>query len=1420
MHRILKSIGINRLLLIMGIGLLLPVSVWAGGKRQVNTQTADGIEIWQKEFDVSTLKPGRYNFIVRSKDAAGNEGVSGPFNIQVDPKAGLPVSRVVYPEANMVVRDNFNLIGVASGRYGLDQVYVRLDDAEYTPVEGKEYWSRRIDIGALSEGSHTIYARSVDSKGLDGPEYQVNFIIDKSPPSVELSSHSTGDIISGNQVLAGIADDPNGIARLSWSEDGKTWAPLSFKTKKGQTAVSFSFPLRAKNMEDGPRVFFIRAEDKTRLSITKPYLFFINNIPPVLEILTPDKNEDIYGQVQVTGRVIATVGLSKFFYEWAGDTQDIPLRPGDPFWSVTLPVSLGTNRNLPFRVTAVDKIGNTTTLTQRFQDNRKFKGPTIQIDYPAGNGLNSIAQDGSIYGRIAPGFYPAAISIEGEIEFLDARPGFRIPPEKIPQGRSTIRVWAVADDDTMGQPVIIRVNKPPLTAPRGQPLPVVNMAPSRITVRSPEQYAWFNSSVTVSGTINPNARQGANGDNAQGNTASDGFRLPAGTRIEYRLDPTEDWLPLTISPNGEFSANIGLSNMEEGPVHLEFRTVENDVENLPYYYPINKFSTRPQIEFITPDEKFGAAHGVITVTGIISGFVPLTEVSYSLDGSDYQPLNHVTKYGKTLFSYTCDYTTLQNTGKRLIIRAQDEAGSIVEQSPVFTFDDRTDHPITIVNTPLDNDVITGDMEISGIAYDDDGVAAIYWRVLSPENPWENVAFTAEKLDKDVPFNELLTAQSFQVPISFEILRDGENIIEVYAKDIYGVQGETIRHIIRVSAAAPTNVVAFPAIDLYNRRNITITGRAEDTNGVKQVFISMDNGNSYQATELVLAPEGLKPEAADIGNWQISLNTSAYNDGVYSLLIRSIDNYGIEAFSNALINIDNTPPEITLGAPNNGASAGMELAVTGQAYDGINLKGLSLQLVNINNASQQIAYEMKPDFVITEQIDVSQLSDGQYNLKLTAVDMAGNETAVTRDITLIKDETGSAVHLSNPMPGIDHAGPLQVSGTVTGAVIPARVELLLNNTRFAYADVDRYGVFRYDFPEDRFTREETLLLSAAYDTPTGKRIASFEHEVKISPFGPLIEVESHKDGDVITQRPWLSGRAFVSMSEDEAQGMKLKQKAAIALKNMQISFDNGRSFNTITRRSGASWRYRLETGDLAAGPLPILLKAQFADGRYAVRRIVLTVDTASPSVVTIGPAENSTHRDNVLVYGSADDDFSMDTVEVSLRPGDKAGYAVPQFIQGLYLDASVLGGTTWSTGLGLAFFDNNVKLQVQFGQAPPGGRYSGNVFGAKLIANVANVPFDYFFGPDWAFFSMTFGVGANFSWFTMEEGEQPLMMSAVLAQWEFARVDLSYAFEKWKYMKTVSLYVEPILWFAPSDVSGDEVARAVFRLTFGARISLF
>jgi hypothetical protein len=537
------------------------------------------------------------------------------------------------------------------------------------------------------------------------------------------------------------------------------------------------------------------------------------------------------------------------------------------------------------------------------------------------------------------------------------------------------------------------------------------------------------------------------------------------------------------------------------------------------------------------------------------------------------------------------------------------------------------------------------------------------------------------------------------------------------------------------------------------------------------------------------------------------------DGEYSVLIRTVDNYGIEAFSNALINIDNTPPEIILGSPDNGDKAGLSLLVTGQAHDNIDIKTLSFQLVNIADNKQQISYEMDTGFVIMEDVDISGLAPGEYALKLNAIDLAGNETIVTRDIVIAVDNTASEVAIINPLSGIDHAGPLFISGKVTGAIIPRQLTLMINQEQFAFVDVDRYGVFCYQFSEKRIAHDEILTISACYDSSTGERIESYESTIHVSPYGPIISVDSHNDGDVITARPWISGRAWIETPPEEGETLSRKQKAELAVKDVLISFDNGKSFEKVQGKE--KWKYRLETGNLAAGLLPVLLKAEFADGRAAVRRIILTVDTTPPQVQIAGPSENSIHRDTILVYGDADDEFDIDSVEVSLRPGDKAGYSVPQFIQGLYLDANFLGATNYSAGFGLSFFDNNVKLQVQAGQAPP-GRFTGTVVGAKLLANILYLPFEYYFGPDWEFFSMSFALGANFSYFSMEPGETALVMGAVLAQWEFARIDMSHFFPKWEYFKSISLYMEPIFWFASSDVA----AATIFKFALGARISLF
>jgi hypothetical protein len=450
------------------------------------------------------------------------------------------------------------------------------------------------------------------------------------------------------------------------------------------------------------------------------------------------------------------------------------------------------------------------------------------------------------------------------------------------------------------------------------------------------------------------------------------------------------------------------------------------------------------------------------------------------------------------------------------------------------------------------------------------------------------------------------------------------------------------------------------------------------------------------------------------------------------------------------------------------------------------------------------------------------------MRMTTTDLAENVTLLTRNFFIVRDNSIAEAAIYNPLPGIDHTGPLIISGRVSGAIMPKEVMLRANRTQFATVPVDPYGLFYYEYPSEGIQEDVNLVFSASFNNPTGGLITSHDHEVQVHRYGAALAVDSHVDGDSITQRPWLSGRAWYTDEYREQKGDKLtwNERRFYDVEAVDVSYDNGRTYQRAVGKE--NWKFRLETGEMVRGPLPVLIKATFANGSVAVRRLILIVDVDAPEVRILDPIENSLHRDTLNIYGIASDDYQIADLEIQLRPGDKVGYSLPKFVQGMYLDTNIFGATYGDIGLGLSFFENNVKLQFQFGVAPEGQRFTGNVFGFKLLANILYLPMDYFFGPDWQPFSMAFALGANFSYFTMEGNpinNTPMLLGAVLAQWEMLRVTLSESeVLVWpnsgtslKWPKYFSFYLEPIWWFASSDVA--DSAKVIFRATLGIKVGV-
>ncbi|GHV78646.1 hypothetical protein AGMMS49944_04370 [Spirochaetia bacterium] len=1262
-------------LLRVGIFLVLALPVWGHGKQDSkngNWEPVDGRELWQKEYDISGLKKGKYNFTVRARDAAGNETLEGPYTFTVDPQAGAPVIQPVFPGVHAVIYQDIDFLGTAGGYFEVDLVTVRLDELPPVPADGAGYWKYRVNTSAgpdsISEGRHTLYVKARDIKGLEGPELEIPFIFDKTPPEVEFLAMEAGQIISGNQTLRGFASDLNGIARAEFSSDGGlTFSDIKFiKNKRDPKNVTFSVPFNTAKMRDGEVFCQLRATDSSGLVTTRPYLFNVDNEKPIIRILSPAEGENCLGTTRVTGMVYDVVGLSQFYYEWEEKTDnkwekkthDIPIRPGDPYWAIDLFISY--QRPKPtLRIIAVDKNNHTTVVTRLFTDSRKGaeRTPAVQIDYPART--DSLGPDQSIFGQIAPGFTPASIIMEERIEELPAQPGFRISPDMIPPGRSAIRLWAKAEDGTVGAPYTLQVNKN-----NRQEVSTIYSRPSPLVITSHKANDFVRGdTAAIRGHIAQRIPRVSGGgldasalqdladidiinalivDTDSGENTVEFDEVPYAVLVdrngpfvlEYRLNPWEEWTRLPIRQGGAFEFPVDLTGIREGLIHAELRTRQQNIPEpaIPLYLPLNRAETEPEIVFISPLEDGTPVNGFTTVSGRVRSYVPIAAIEYTTDGRSYTPLEMQAGFEKYDFTLLFNFTAIAKAGGAFSVRATDVNGAAFEKPLQAPVDAESDNPRIVFNRPLENETISDNLVISGLARDDDGVTGVYWRLTKQgENPDIRFVEDANQGSDGLPgeFTRIDTTESFRIDVPPDYLSEGEWLVEAFAEDMYGLQGSVFTRTIRVSFANPRVILAENPVTGRNYRgNTYLRGSAADENGIQGVWVSLDNGNTF-----------LRAEGAE--DWRLPLNTYFYTDGEYAPILRVRDTFDRETMDSALITIDNTPPQMDIQSPYNGQRVSGTLDVAARVLDSVKVQDVVIELMSINNSGYRMSF-MPETFspVVLASLDISDVPAGEYTLRIIATDPAGNTAAVTRNITRTLEKDALELSFFNPLPGETRAGVLTISGKVKGRIIPETVRILANRLPLEDVPVDKYGNFSYEYPLEDPPEEGALVL--------GEASSNTEYTLSYRTSGPAVSVDSHHDGDAITGKPWLTGKAWMEFTLEQMDSLSRKEKQNYGVRRVMISLDNGRTFSPA--KGTENWKFPLECDKYNRGPLPILIRAEFANGETATRRLLLSVDTEPPQLRVLGPGRNSSQRDTLTVYGTAGDDTDLDSIMIDLRPG--------------------------------------------------------------------------------------------------------------------------------------------------------------------------
>ncbi|MDR1748803.1 MAG: neuraminidase, partial [Spirochaetaceae bacterium] len=886
--------------------------------------------------------------------------------------------------------------------------------------------------------------------------------------------------------------------------------------------------------------------------------------------------------------------------------------------------------------------------------------------------------------------------------------------------------------------------------------------------------------------------------------------------VEYSLNGGE-WLPLAVSSDSaqevSFSQTVSLEGVDDGLVVLTVRAFDSGGKSAVTSRVLNKDTVSPAVVVIVPAAD-DSINGETTIAFLVEDAGKLVSAEYLIPGEE----DSVEESGIALelgsLITTVIGTAEQPLSQTMAFRFTDAAGNVtVKNTWDFIVDEEVDLPVAEIHLPAEDEVLRSDFVISGIVYDDDGPARIWYSI-------DDAPF--------VPLEEY--GSSFSIPVPLQSVTDNEHYVTVYAEDIHGVTGHHIRRNFRISLEEPKGQVVTPLFDQIVKGMVSITGVASDKNGIAKVQVSLDNGNTFN-------------DAMGAEEWEYVFDSHVIEDGTHVVFIRIYDNYNTEGLYSSLMNIDNTAPEVSLNLPMDDTRTSGPLFVSGFTSDNISLERVYLRIRNLNLSQPPIPahieeIELPLDAIITKSLDLSVLPSGFYNVEVTGEDTGGNLTRISRNIEINKTLEDSRIEFLYPLNGEHVQGMFNVYGRVVSEKPMSTLLLYVDGVDVGITEPSSTGYFKFTVsPELISSGSHNLVIRGLLE---GDRIIiSDERYLIYSAVGPWLTIDNFVMGDFAIERPWIEGSAGYSFTEADLLAMRSRdtskfereQLQAKSIDRIEVSFDNGKTFRSAD--SGRKWRFRIENQDMAEGYHFLIVRAIMKNGEMAVTRSIVQIDKTIPAIRLISPAEGGRFNDGIIFSGLSSDDVDLKDVKIILRSGDKSSYEIPSFIQGLYLDTHFWGATLYDIGLGLTFFDDNVKLQVQFGQFTSeqrtwiqellghdvtNMRYGGNVFGAKLLANLAYIPFSYFLGPDWSWLSASVALGANFSLFTETQSGKPQMLSAVLAQIEFPRVTIP----RQKMFRTFSFYTEVQLWFIPTDVdsANAEITSLLPHISGGIRINVF
>ncbi|RKG83410.1 cell envelope biogenesis protein OmpA [Corallococcus exercitus] len=531
------------------------------------------------------LANGTYTVTAVSTNSTGINSTPASSTFTVDVAA--PTVAISTPANGSTVNTpNVTVTGTSTNA---TTVTVTFQGTNYGPitVNGSGNWSQALP-GPLADGTYTVTAVSTNSAGTNSSTATSTFTVDRTPPTVAISTPADGSTINTPNVT--VTGTSVGASFVTLTFDGASYGPISV-----DGSGNWSFPLPGPLVEATYTVTATATDGAGNTSTPDSSTFTVDLTAPTVAIGSPADGSTIgTDTVTVTG---TSTGATSVTLTYGGtDYGPIPVDASGN-WSYQLPVTLPEGPNT---VTAVstDAAGNESTpATSTFTVDLTV--PTVAITTPAnGTSVNTdtvtvtgtttnatsvtLTFDGASYG-------PISVDASGNWSFT--LPG--------PLTEDTYTITAVSTNGA-------GTNSATATSTF-----TVDLTPPTVAISTPVDGSAINTdTVTVTGTST------------------------GATSVTLTYNGT-DYGPIPVDGAGNWTYQLPVSLPEGSITVTAVATDAAGNESTPDDTTFTVDLTAPEVEITAPVDGTTVASGTVTVTGTSVG---ATSVTLTFEGTDYGPI--------------------------------------------------------------------------------------------------------------------------------------------------------------------------------------------------------------------------------------------------------------------------------------------------------------------------------------------------------------------------------------------------------------------------------------------------------------------------------------------------------------------------------------------------------------------------------------------------------------------------------------------------------------------------------------------------------------------------------------------------------------------------------------------------------------